>query len=204
MSSAEDGEVTEDNSDYAQSAGHTPARGSVDHSAEPHFLAVGRISKPHGIKGEVSVELLTDDPNRFKLLSAVYINENNPRRLVIDSVRILPENVLLKFEGYPTRTEAERLRGEILFIPFAEAVPLDEGEYYLFQLVGLSVFTVDGKLIGRLTQVLETGANNVFVVEGPSGQHLIPDIPDIIKDIDIDGGRIVILPIPGLLSGFTE
>ncbi|MBW7958264.1 MAG: ribosome maturation factor RimM [Anaerolineae bacterium] len=196
--------MTEDSSLSAKRPGHTPARGSVDQSAEPHFLAVGRISKPHGVRGEVRVELMTDTPERFKWLDTIYIGEVNPRQVAIDSVRVHQGGVLLRLAGYPTRTEAEQLRGELLLVPKAEAVPLEEGEYFLYQLDGLAVYTVSGTYIGRLVEVLETGANNVFVVDGPLGQHLLPDIPDVIKEIDIEGGRIVIMPLPGLIDGLDE
>ena len=203
MSFAENDSLA-DSSQPDMKPGRTSARGSVDPSAEPRFLAVGRISRPHGVRGEVRVELLTDTPERFEWLDAVYVGEVNPRRVAIDTVRYHQGIVLLRLAGYPTRTEAEQLRGELLQIPEAEAVPLEEGEYYLFQLEGLDVYTVGGTLIGRLTQVMETGANNVFVVDGPTGQHLLPDIPDVIKEIDIEGGRIVIQPLPGLIDGIDE
>lgn len=203
MSFAENDSLA-DSSQPDKKPGRTSARGSVDPSAEPRFLAVGRISRPHGVRGEVRVELLTDTPERFEWLDAVYVGEVNPRRVAIDTVRYHQGIVLLRLAGYPTRTEAEQLRGELLQIPEAEAVPLEEGEYYLFQLEGLDVYTVGGTLIGRLTQVMETGANNVFVVDGPTGQHLLPDIPDVIKEIDIEGGRIVIQPLPGLIDGIDE
>lgn len=175
-------------------------RGSVDDSAEPHFLAVGRISKPHGIKGEVRVELMTDQPERFELLDAIYVGEDSPRRVAINSVRYHQGIVLLRLEGYPTRTEAESLRGELLQVPISEAVPLEDGEYFLYQILGLEVFTNDGQSLGRLTEILETGANNVFVVEGMKRQYLLPDIPDVIKEIDIENGRLVIDPLPGLID----
>ena len=86
----------------------------------------------------------------------------------------------------------------------ADAVPLEEGEYYLYQLVGLDVFTEAGTHLGRLSEVLETGANNVFVVNGDNGQHLLPDIPDVIKAIDIEHGKMTIHPMPGLIDGLDE
>jgi 16S rRNA processing protein RimM len=108
--------------------------------------------------------------------------------------------VLLKLAGYPTRTEAEALRGMLLQVHESEAVPLAEGEYFLYQLVGLQVFTEDGAPVGRLSEVLETGANNVFVVDGPRKQYLIPDIPDVVREIDLEEGRVVIHAMPGLID----
>lgn len=204
MSFAESDPLNEDNPLSANQSGRNPSRGSVEQSAEPHFLAIGRVSRPHGVRGEVRVELLTDSPERFKVLQAVYVGEASPRRVAVDSVRILQDAVLLKLDGYPSRTEAEQLRGELLLVPESEAVPLEEGEYFLYQLVGLAVYSIGGTYVGRLTEVLETGANNVFVVDGSSGQHLLPDIPAVIKDIDIEGGRLIITPMPGLIDGLDE
>ncbi len=147
---------------------------------------------------------MTDTPERFKWLDTVYLGESNPRRVAVDSVRVHQGGVLLRLVGYPTRTEAELLRGELLQVPESEAVPLEEGEYFLYQLEGLAVYTTGGAHVGRLVEVLETGANNVFVVDGANGQHLLPDIPDVIKEIDIEGGRIVIQPLPGLIDGLDE
>jgi 16S rRNA processing protein RimM len=108
--------------------------------------------------------------------------------------------VLLKLDGYPTRTEAELLRNELLQVPEDEAIPLEEGEYFLHQLLGLQVVTESGQNLGRLTEVLETGANNVFIIDGPGGELLVPDIPDVVLEVDVAGGRVVIRPLPGLLA----
>ena len=177
-----------------------PKGGSADDSAEPRFLASGRVTKPHGVQGEVRVELMTDLPERFKWLKTVYVGERNPRPVAVESVRFHQEFVLLKLAGYPTRTEAEALRNELLQVPEEEAIPLEEGEYFLHQLLGLEVQTEDGQSLGRLTDVLETGANNVFVVSGADGEHLIPDIPDVVQAVDVAGGRIIIRPLPGLFG----
>ncbi len=163
-------------------------------------MAVGRISRPHGVNGEVRVELLTDVPERFEWLDIIYLGEANPRPVGIESVRYHQGIVLLKLAGYPTRTEAETLRGQLLQVPESEAVPLAEGEYFLYQLVGLQVFTEEGEPIGRLSEVLETGANNVFVIDGSHKQYLIPDIPDVVREIDLEAGRLVIFPMPGLIE----
>lgn len=178
----------------------SPQRGSVDPSAEPHFLAVGRISRPHGVQGEVRVELLTDHPERFEWLEAIYVGEQRPRLTPIESVRYHQGVVLLKLAGYPTRTEAELLRGELLQVLETDAVPLAEDEYYLYRLIGVDVFTEAGARLGRLSEILETGANNVFVVEGEGRQYLLPDIRDVVKEIDLENGRMTIHPMPGLLD----
>ncbi len=177
-----------------------PEGGSAESYAEPRFLAIGRVIKPHGVHGEVRVEPMTDRPERFGWLKDIYLGEHDPRRVGVVSVRYHQSYVLLKLDGYPTRTEAEALRNELLQVPEAEAIPLEEGEYFLHQLLGLEVVTEEGQSLGRLTEVMETGANNVFVIDGPGGQHLVPDIADVVLAIDVAAGRIVIRPMPGLLN----
>ena len=199
MSYARDGAVSEDNLPIAAHS-TKPERGSAAESAEPRFLAVGRVLKPHGVNGEVRVELMTDRPERFGWLESIFVGENNPRRVGVISARRHGNFVLLKLDGYPTRTEAELLRNELLQVPEDEAIPLEEGEYFLHQLLGLEVVTESGRSLGRLTDVLETGANNVFIIDGPSGELLVPDIPDVVREVDVAGGRVVIRPLPGLLD----
>ena len=177
-----------------------PQGGSAEDSAEPRFLAVGRVIKPHGVHGEVRVEPMTDQPERFGWLESIYVGERNPRRVGVEGVRFHQGFVLLKLAGYPTRTEAEALRNELLQVREEDAIPLEEGEYFLHQLIGLEAITESGRGLGRVTEVLETGANNVFVIDGPAGQILVPDIPDVVLEVDVAAGRLVIRPMPGLLD----
>ena len=200
MSFAEDGHLSDARPDEAH---EQPEGGSADSSAEPRFLAVGRVIKPHGVHGEVRVEPMTARPERFGWLKDIYLGERAPRRVGVVSVRYHQGLVLLKLDGYTTRTEAEALRNELLQVPEEEAIPLEEGEYFLHQLLGLEVVTEDERSLGRLTEVLETGANNVFVIDGPDGQRLVPDIPDVVLAVDVDAGRIVIRPMPGLFDSLA-
>lgn len=174
--------------------------GSVEDSAEPRFVTIGRVSKPHGVRGEVRVVPLTDLPERFEWLEYVFVGDRNPVRVPVESVRYHGESILLKLGGYPTRDDAERLRDQLLQVPEEDAIPLEDDEYFLFQTIGLDVFTENEIPLGHVTEILETGANNVFVVNGEKGELLIPDIPDVICDVDIESGRIVIRPLPGLLD----
>lgn len=178
------------------------ARGSA--GAEPRFLIIGQVRKPHGLRGELKVAVHTDDPERFKLLDTVYISRRfddaNPKPVGLKSVRFQGETALLKLEGYDSPETAGTLRKYYLHVPLEDAIPLEEGEYYLYQLLGLDVYTVDGEHLGELTNVIETGANNVFEVKGKRGEILLPDIDDVIKAIDFDAKRMTIEPLPGLLS----
>ena len=175
-------------------------RGLVEDSIEPRFLVIGEVAKPHGVRGEVRVLPHTDLPERFTWLETVYLGEENPQPVGVEMARLHQNIVLLKLAGYDDRDAAESLRGELLQVPETEAIPLEEGEYFLYQLEGLAVFSDEGEHLGELTQVLETGANNVFVVSGEKGDVLLPDIEDVILDIDFENGRITVHLLPGLLG----
>lgn len=176
-----------------------PQRGLAGESVEPRFLVIGRIVKPHGVRGDVLVEVHTDEPDRFTWLDRVYVGREDPVPVAIERVRFHKTFVLLKLAGYDDRESAKLLRTQWLQVPEEEGLPLEEGEYYLYQVVGATVYSDDGKLIGELTQVLETKANNVFVVKGQFGEVLLPDIVEVVKEVDLDKGQITVHLLPGLL-----
>ncbi len=173
-------------------------QGSADDSAEPRFLVIGRVNKPHGIRGEIRVMPLTDDPARFARLKRVFLDEEGSRSVEVESSRLHKGVALLKLAGYDDRDAADGLREKWLFVATEDADPLAEGEYYLYQLIGLRVIDDQGNALGELTEVIETGANNVFVVEGESGQRLIPDIPDVVRAIDFEAGTMTVQLLPGM------
>ncbi len=168
---------------------------------ELRYLAIGRIVRAHGVRGELSVMVLTDFPERFASTEWVYLGdefEANAYKLL--KHRWHKQNVLLTFEGITTRTEAEKFIGQMVQIPVEEAMPLPEGSFYLFELVGLQVFTTTGDLLGVITDVLETGANDVLVVKtGDEKEVLLPNIPDVVKTVDLDAGKMTIELIAGLI-----
>ncbi len=171
----------------------------MNQSTEPRFLLIGQVTKPHGVRGEVRVLPHTDVLERFTWLEMVYVDEDNPRPIKVESARVHKSFALLKLAGYHNRQEAESLRGEQLFVPEEEAIPLEEDEYFLYQLEGLQVFTESGQLLGLINEVLETKANNVFVVQGEKGEILLPDIPEVIQEIDFGNGRVQVHLMPGLI-----
>jgi len=174
-------------------------RGSAGNTAEPRFLVIGRIIRPHGIRGELRVESFTDTPERFSWLEKVYLEEDNGAPLMVEDVRFHQNWVLIKFTGIDDRTAAESLRRSWLYVPRDEAVPLAEDEYFLFQLIGLQVINQHGDLLGEIHDVIETQANNVFVVRTNRDEHLIPDIPDVIREIDFEKMIMTIEEFPGLI-----
>ena len=166
--------------------------------AETDFIVIGQITKPHGVRGELRVKPHTDEPERFTWLEQVYVGETARSLMLVEKARVHQGMILLKFTAVNDRTAAEALRGEWLMVPEDEALPLEEGEYYLFQLEGLAVFTDDGEDLGVLTSIIETGANHVFVVQGAQGELLLPDIDEVVQEIDFENGRMVVKLLPGL------
>lgn len=165
----------------------------------PAFLAVGKIRRPHGLRGEVLLEVYTDFPERLKASKVVYAGERH-ERLVIRQARAHKDDLLLAFEEFQTPEEVERLRHRILYIATEDAAPLAEGEYYYYQLVGLTVIEEHGRELGRLSEILVTGANDVYVVRGERGEILLPAIPQVVRNIDLTARRMTVHVLPGLLA----
>jgi len=172
----------------------------VESSTEPRFLVIGKILRAHGVRGEVRVLPHTDNPKRFSWLEEVYVGERDPKPIAIEGVRFHKELVLLKLVGYDFRDQTDTLKGEMLLVPMENAIPLEDGEYYLFQLLGLDVYTDEDQHLGVLKDVIETGANNVFVVNGEGKKDiLLPDTKEVVTEIDFDNGRLTVHLLPGLL-----
>lgn len=168
---------------------------------EFRFLAIGRVIRAHGVKGEVSVGVLTDFPERFETTEWIYLgDEFEATAYRLEKHRWHKKNVLLTLAGITDRNQAEQLKGQLVQVPLEEAMPLPEGSYYLYQLIGLRVITTDGNNLGSMVDIIETGANNVYVVK-KDGQPeiLLPAIPDVVKSIDIEQGQMVVDLIDGLI-----
>jgi 16S rRNA processing protein RimM len=177
-------------------------RGSdgISDSFEPRFIAIGRITRAHGVHGELVVEVLTDFPERFDSIELVYLGDvNKAETRRVKATRWHKDRVLLTLEGCQDRTSAEQLRGLLIQIPIEEAMPLPEDEYYPHQLVGLDVVTVEGEELGRISDVIFTNANEIYVVTGPHGQILLPAIADVIKQVDLAEGHLLVEIMEGLL-----
>jgi 16S rRNA processing protein RimM len=170
-------------------------------SYEPRFIVVGRILRPHGVRGEVVVEVVTDFPQRFDSLEVAYVGDAvHARAHRVTKKRWHKGRVLMAFEGYPDRDSVETLRDLLVQVPVEEAMPLPEGEYYPYQLAGINVITEDGEHLGTISDVLFTNANDVYVVSGPRGQILLPAIRQVITQIDLPGRRVIVKLMPGLVE----
>lgn len=175
-------------------------RGLVESdSTKPSFLAIGQVLKPHSVRGEVRVRPITDMPERFTWLETVYVDEKNPTQVAVESIRFHQKLVLVKLAGYDSREAAQVLRGKILLVPDDEAIPLEEGEYFLYQLEGVEVHSDEGAFLGKIERVIETGANNVFVVRGDDGEILLPDTDEVVLEIDFDANQMLVHLLPGLI-----
>jgi 16S rRNA processing protein RimM len=118
----------------------------------------------------------------------------------VEQLRLHKSVLLLKLEGCDDRSAAEGLRGMLVQVPLEDAVPLKEDEYYHFQAIGVRVETTDGEPLGEIVEVLETGANDVFVVQGPRGEVLVPVISDVVVDWDVAAKRMRVQLLPGTLQ----
>jgi len=162
-------------------------------------VLVGEVVRPHGLQGELRVYPITHDPRRFERLKEVILVHNEEkRRFKIESVRVSPEFVYLMLEGIADRDLADSYRGWQVRVDRADVPPLQEGWYY-FELEGMQVFEGE-KLLGTLAEVLETGANDVYLVRGPGGEICIPALKSVVQDVDVPNKRMQVILPPGLVE----
>jgi 16S rRNA processing protein RimM len=166
--------------------------------APESFLAVARIVGAHGIKGEVRAEIITDFPERLKQTPRLYRGEGHVP-VDLERARLEKHGAILKLAGVGTRDEAESLRGQILYVPEAEAVALPGDSYFWHQIIGLSVRSDDGDELGEVADIMQTGSNDVYVVRSDSRELLLPAIKDVVQDIDLAAGVITVHLMEGLV-----
>jgi 16S rRNA processing protein RimM len=160
------------------------------------YIAVGRVLRPWGLRGDVKVESLTDFPERFAPGSTVWVDGE---RRTVEGSRWRGDTVYVKLSGVNSPEEAERVRGALLEVPESERRPLPEGEFYEDELLGLTVRTTDGETLGKVAELLNPGPNSVLVVRGERGEILIPFIEDVIRRVDPVEGVIEIDLVEGLV-----
>lgn len=154
-----------------------------------------------GLKGEVKVVPLTDDPGRFKKLKAVWVGTNEPlRECEIESVRVDSDSAVVKFKEIPDRSGAEELLEKFLFVENKDSVRPREGSYYSHEIMGLSVVTSEGKEVGKIEDVWKLPANDIWVVRKGATEVLIPAVKAIIKKVDLGGRVVLVEEIEGLIE----
>jgi 16S rRNA processing protein RimM len=157
------------------------------------YFQIGIIVKAQGIRGEVRVLPTTDDPERFSLLNTVTVSKNGYREYGIQSARVQKSLVILKLSGVDDRDAAELMTGGKIIIPPEMALPLEENEYYLRDLIGIEVFADSGEHLGTLTDVLVTGANDVYTVTKPGEKEiLIPAIKSCVLSVDVQEKKMTV------------
>lgn len=171
---------------------------------KPDYLLIGEILRPHGVAGELRMRVVTDFPERLQQRELVYlgreIDSPKARQYRIKDIRLHQGHALVKFQGVEDRNQADLLRGMLVMIPLAEAAPLAEGEHYLYQIIGLDVHTDDGKSLGTVVEIIETGANDVYVTKSDTyGEVLIPATSETILKTDVEAGILIVRLPEGLL-----
>ncbi|MGI5932383.1 MAG: ribosome maturation factor RimM [Eubacterium sp.] len=163
------------------------------------LFQVGIITNTHGIAGEVKVFPTTDDPKRFKKLKEVILEPEKENRILhITGVKFVKNLVVLKFQEFASINDVQRLREKKLYVTRENAVKLKKNEYFIADLIGLKVQSTDGRNLGTLTDVITTGANDVYVLQGNGRELLVPAIRECIREVDLEAGTMTVYLLPGL------
>lgn len=172
---------------------------------EPAFLAVGLLRRPHGVQGEIVMTVWTEFPERLKPGIEVYVGSDHlPVR--IRSIRWKHEDLLISFDEFPTREDLGGMRNQILMVKTENLPALSDGELYLHQILGMMVIDdASDRNLGRITDVIETGANDVYILRDDDGvEFLIPAIDEVILDINLDANEMRVHLLPGLIPGLDD
>ena len=170
------------------------------------LLQVGVITQTHGVHGEVKVFPTTDDPERFLDLEYVFLDTGREKKkLTIQSVKFFKQFVILKFKGINNINDIEKYKRCPLLVDRENAVELEEDEYFIADMIGMDVLTEDGELFGTLKDVIETGANDVYIINSKKhGEVLIPAIKECILDVNVKEGRMLVHLMEGLIDQIKE
>jgi 16S rRNA processing protein RimM len=165
---------------------------------EPRYLAIARVLKPWGVRGELKLEVLTGFPEKLGRLKRVYLG-SQAEPYDVARFHWHSGELLLQLADVRDRNTAAALRGYLVQIAREDAAELEPGQFYEHQILGLKVITTESELLGQVVQVLTTGANDVYVVHGPRGEVLLPARVEVVRKIDLDAGTMTVTLLPGLL-----
>lgn len=163
------------------------------------YIQIGKIVNTHGIRGDVKVLPLTDDTKRFEALEYVFIGDEK-LKMNIDKVGYIKGNVLLKFKNYDNINDVEKFKNTDIWVDEKNKVKLPQNTYFIHDIIGLDVYLVDGTCLGKVKDVLQPGANDVYVVKNNGKEYLIPAIKDVVKEVNIDESKIIIEPLEGMFE----
>ena len=177
------------------------AKNTGSPNGEPLYLSVGFLRRPHGVQGEIIMDLHTDFPERLRKGRKLFIGEDH-KPMMLEDIRPHAKGVLVKFKSIDTLEEAGQFRNQWVFSAMKDLPPLPQGQHYQHELLGINVVDDSGNPLGVLTEVIETGANNVYVVKDDSGKEiLLPAIPSVVLDLDFDRRLIKVHLLDGLIGG---
>jgi 16S rRNA processing protein RimM len=165
---------------------------------QPEYLAVGRVLRPHGVRGELLLESYTDFPEHLRQVKTVFVGEP-PEPHPLAAAKEHSGQLIVRLGDCANRECAEAYRGQLVQVRTSDAAPLPPGRFYQHQLVGLQAITEAGEGLGEVAEVLETGANDVYVVKGPAGDILLPAIKSVVLSIDLAAGQMVVRLLKGML-----
>jgi len=173
---------------------------------EKDLFPIGRVVKPHGVKGKIKVKYFGEDLDRFFLYREVFIEDSRGRLQTYEIMEATPQPplLILRLKGIETIDQVEPLVGKEILISKDSLPKLEEGEYYWFEILGMIVETEAGKRIGRVKEILPTGANDVYIIEGKRGEILLPATDEVIQRIDIKKRLIQVIRIEGLWEDEDE
>jgi len=167
---------------------------------EPVYLAVGLLRRPHGVHGEILMEVYTDFPERLEDGTTVFLGAKH-KPATLRHIRHHNEGLLFSFEGVDTPESAGLLRKQLVYVKTATRPALPAGQYYHHQMIGMTVVDDSGNELGKLTEIIQTGANDVYVVLSGTGKELLlPSIKQVVLDVDVESNRMIVHLIPGLLE----
>ncbi len=169
-------------------------------NGEPVYLIVGYLQRAHGVRGEMVMEVHTDFPERLKPKTKVFVGKDY-QPMTIATARNHSEGLLIKLNGVDTPEDAARYRNRLVYVTVADRPPLPKGQFYVHELIGFDVVDEEKNPIGKLTEIMQTGANDVYVVTKPDASELLlPVIPSVVLEIDANHRFICVHLIPGLLD----
>ncbi len=166
------------------------------------YLQVGKIINTHGVRGEVKVIPLTDDPQRFRQLKWVYTGDDNSKEIFnIESIKFFKNTVIVKFNNISGMDEAEKLKGLYMYVDRQNAVKLPKDAYFICDLIGMEVFDENRGKLGILKDIIQTGSNDVYIVRSENnGEILVPALKSVVKEISIEDKRVVVSLPEGLVE----
>jgi 16S rRNA processing protein RimM len=166
---------------------------------ESIYLAIGYLRRPHGVSGEIIMDLHTDFPDRVKSGRKIYIGEKH-EAATFDTIRIHGDSMLISIKGYDTPETVGRFRNQWVYVKAKDVPPLPEGQHYKYEYIDLDVIDDAGNTLGKIAEILETGANDVYVVRNEAGKELLlPAIPSVILEVDMEARRIKVHLLEGLI-----